>query len=344
MSKIHYFQRYSQRENAVTNNTMLLMSRLYNDSPKRFEDFLNSLISDSDTNCDIGPNFSQQEGNATRSSTPDAAITQSSLKLLIETKLHDNQDKGQLLRHLDGFAHEDCQVLLLINPSEPTPEFNKAVIEAVASHNEACKTSVRYCSTTFKQIISAVGEVLADHDIRMHEILDDYRDYCASENLLSNHETVMRAITSGGSFSDNMEFDIYYDDVSRGFSPHSYIGLYNKKSVRAVGKLSKVVQAQFNKETKEFESVISLSGSKPTEDELDKIKGIMHAAMKNNGWNIYKDHKFFIVEKFHPTNFPKTTKYPIQRTKFFDLSSVLNLENLPECDEVAQLLSQETWG
>lgn len=344
MSKIHYFQRYSQKENAVTNNTMLLLSRLYNDSPKRFEDFLNSLISDSDTSCDIGPIFSQQEGNATRSSTPDAAITQSSLKLLIETKLHDNQYKDQLLRHLDGFTNENCQVLLLINPTEPTPEFEKIVVEAVASHNEACNSSVRYCSTTFKQIISALEDVLAPHDVIMFEILDDYRDYCASENLLSNHETVMRAITSGGSFNDNMEFGIYYDDVSRGFSPHSYIGLYNKKSVRAVGKLSKVVQAQFNKDSKTFESVISISGDEPTKGELDRIEGIMHAAMNNNGWNIYNDHKFFIVEKFHPTHFPKTTKYPIQRTKFFDLSSVLSLNSLPDCNVIAQLLSNESWG
>jgi hypothetical protein len=344
MSKIHYFQRYSQKENAVTNNTMLLLSRLYNDSPKRFEDFLNSLISDSDTNCDIGPNFSQQEGNATRSSTPDAAIIQSSLKLLIETKLHDNQDKGQLLRHLDGFSHEDCQVLLLINPTDPSTEFNKSVIDAVAAHNEACNTSVRYCSTTFKQIISALEDVLAPHDIRMIEILNDYRDYCVSENLLSNHETVMRAITSGGSFSDNMEYGIYYDPISRGYSPHNYIGLYNKKSVRAIGELSKVVQAQFNKETQEFESITSLSGSKPTEDEVNRIKEIMHAAMENNGWNIYKDHKFFIVEKFHPTNFPKTTKYPIQHSKFFDLSNVLSRDGLPDCDEIANLLTKKTWG
>jgi hypothetical protein len=344
MSKIHYFQRYSQRENAVTNNTMLLLSRLYNDSPKRFEDFLNSLISDSDTNCDIGPNFSQQEGNATRSSTPDAAITQSSLKLLIETKLYDNQDKGQLLRHLDGFTNEDCQILLLINPTDPTPEFNKVVIEAVAAHNEACKTSVRYSSTTFKQIISALEDVLAPHDVIIFEILNDYRDYCASENLLSNHEAVMRAITSGGSFPDNMEYGIYYDPISRGYSPHNYIGLYNKKSVRAIGELSKVVQAQFDKESKTFESITSISGGEPTEDELDRIKGIMHAAMNNNGWNIYKDHKFFIVEKFHPTNFPKTTKYPIQRTKFFDLGSVLERDSLPSCEEVAQLLTQKSWG
>ncbi len=32
MSNIHYFPRYSQKENMVTNNTLLLFSQLYNNS------------------------------------------------------------------------------------------------------------------------------------------------------------------------------------------------------------------------------------------------------------------------------------------------------------------------
>ncbi len=40
MSEIHYFQRYSQKENVITNNTLLLFSRLYNHSPQKFNLFL----------------------------------------------------------------------------------------------------------------------------------------------------------------------------------------------------------------------------------------------------------------------------------------------------------------
>jgi len=40
MSTIHYFQRYSQKENMVTNNTMLLFSRLYHHSTNQFNQFL----------------------------------------------------------------------------------------------------------------------------------------------------------------------------------------------------------------------------------------------------------------------------------------------------------------
>ena len=38
--KVHYFQRYSTKENVATANTMLLFSRLYSYSPNKFFDFL----------------------------------------------------------------------------------------------------------------------------------------------------------------------------------------------------------------------------------------------------------------------------------------------------------------
>ncbi|MEY8201258.1 MAG: hypothetical protein RPS47_18630 [Colwellia sp.] len=344
MSKVHYFQRYTQKENVVTNNTLLLFSRLYNNNPLRFETFINSLLSDSDVSCDIGPVFTQQQGNNTGSSIPDGAITQKSIKVLIETKLYNNQDKGQLIRHLAGFKKEDTQVLLLINPSEPTEKFNKSVINAVASHNTEHETSIRYCAVTFKQIIEALGEVLPEYDIEMQEVLEDYQGFCSSEKLLATHENVMRAITAGGSFKDNLLYDVYFDSVSRGYSPHNYLGLYTKKSVRAVGKISKIVRAQYNSDRNEFESITIVKGSPITDEEKARIEGIMNAAMKNNGWNVYRHHNFFMVDKFYETNYKKTTKYPIQKTKFFELKKVLGGNEIPECETLAQLLTEQTWG
>ncbi|MBQ4529583.1 MAG: hypothetical protein IJA36_03070 [Lachnospiraceae bacterium] len=40
--KIHYFQRYHEKENVVTANTMLLLSRLYAYSADKFFRFLKS--------------------------------------------------------------------------------------------------------------------------------------------------------------------------------------------------------------------------------------------------------------------------------------------------------------
>ena len=40
--KIHYFQRYHEKENVATANTMLLLSRLYSYSSDKFFGFLKS--------------------------------------------------------------------------------------------------------------------------------------------------------------------------------------------------------------------------------------------------------------------------------------------------------------
>lgn len=44
MSNLHYFHRYSQKENVVTNNTLLLLSRLYAHNALYFEAFLADLL------------------------------------------------------------------------------------------------------------------------------------------------------------------------------------------------------------------------------------------------------------------------------------------------------------
>ena len=49
MTHIHYFPRYSQKENFCTNNSLLLMYRLYQFNQLRFEKFLKILLTDAAT-------------------------------------------------------------------------------------------------------------------------------------------------------------------------------------------------------------------------------------------------------------------------------------------------------
>jgi hypothetical protein len=48
MSEVHYFPRYSQPENVVTNNTLLLLLRLREYSRYKFENFMEKLCGDED--------------------------------------------------------------------------------------------------------------------------------------------------------------------------------------------------------------------------------------------------------------------------------------------------------
>lgn len=49
----HYFQRYHSKENVDTANAMLLLSRLYLNSPKSFFSFLNNLVEDIDIDVEL---------------------------------------------------------------------------------------------------------------------------------------------------------------------------------------------------------------------------------------------------------------------------------------------------
>lgn len=57
MSAINYFQTYSQRENHVTNNTMLMLRHVYHASPRLLEKVLQALLDEDEV--EIGPRFEQ---------------------------------------------------------------------------------------------------------------------------------------------------------------------------------------------------------------------------------------------------------------------------------------------
>ncbi len=114
MSSIHYFQRYSQPENVATNNTLLLFSRLYQHSSNKFKGFLNELLDDTD--LEAGVIFNQQERGT--GSVPDGSISQTSFKVIIETKMHQHFSVSQLSAHLSSFGNEEYQILLSLSPPQ----------------------------------------------------------------------------------------------------------------------------------------------------------------------------------------------------------------------------------
>ena len=86
MTGISYFPRYTQKENFITNNTLLLMHRLYDDNRRRFQRFLGLLLEE---NADapiseIGLGISQQVG--TRHSVLDGFLHQAAVRIAVETK------------------------------------------------------------------------------------------------------------------------------------------------------------------------------------------------------------------------------------------------------------------
>lgn len=334
MSKIHYFQRYSQKENVATNNTLLLFSRLYNHSLHKFNNFLNGLLELGEESINVGLEFSQQEKN--EESIPDGIFYQESFKVAIETKMGKHFDELQLINHLNTFEKiEGKKVLIGLSPIFMDENLKRKIIKISQETN-----NVIFKNLTFKQIINTFREILEDYEFELHNIIDDYEEYCNQSGLIKETKFKMRIVPCGDSFELNKKHNVYFCPEKRGYSDHRYIGIYKNKSVGAIGKIKNIVVAKLlNSELiiKEKKTILS-------EDQKENIINIINESKEVYGWNISKDHRFFIVEQFYPTDFKKSSKGGIQGARFKNLKEILNVEgNLPKTEKIAELLNKENW-
>lgn len=86
--KIHYFQRYHEKENVATANTMLLFSRLYSYSSDKFFRFLKSEFFSDSFEPEIVFNLQEKSVD----SVPDATITQEGFKIFDLTQIIGTND------------------------------------------------------------------------------------------------------------------------------------------------------------------------------------------------------------------------------------------------------------
>ncbi len=232
MSNVSYFQRFSQRENHVTNNTLLVLRHFYRVSTQKFENVLSDLIEESDE-LSIGPNFSQQE--RLNASIPDAGIHQAPLSIYIETKRGEDVDRDQLLRHLKSIEESRHPHSLSILLTITTRQLGQGIIESISR-----STKVILASTTFKDIVDSLRRNCEKHETELFEILEDYIDFISSENLLPGD--ILTAFPCGVTIMENKKHQVYFQPSYRPSKKDSkYIGLHGNKKISCIGRISTVV-------------------------------------------------------------------------------------------------------
>ena len=338
--QIHYFQRYHSKENVDTSNTMLMLSRLYNYNADKFFSMLNSLILGEDESPEITFDL-QVTGDE---SVPDAVISQKSFKIVVETKLYNQFDKHQLVNHLEQFGTENIKVLLTLDPRPMKQQlFNEMTVELKkynTNNMERLIHPIKHVNLTFEQLVEAMEDIIDDRDTEIISVLDDFKKYCFDEKLIPDGHKWMRAIVAGTTFRDNMDLNLFYDQESRKFSEHGYIGLYKDKSIRAIGKLKKTIIAVEDEGKMTYRAE---SGEAPTPDEICRINEAIHRA-EDYGYNLRTiSHRYFMVEKFYPIDFRKSSKNPIQKSKFFNLADMFGYKTMPDTEKIAADLNGRTW-
>lgn len=337
MLDVHYFQRFSKKEDVVTNNTLLLFSRLQHHNARVFEEVLREVVSNEDVV--VGAQLTEQEDSAGKT-IADGVIRQRSFHIVLETKLFPSFNATQLTGHLSAFdsSTAELEVLLLLAPQEPA-HLSEAR-EVVQAYNRKRNKSVQLAQTTFAQIVDKCRDAIPEHERVMVEMLDDYEDFCDSESLLSKSDDGLLVVGCSQSLPDNLEFRLYYDP-KKSHRPAKYIGFYKDKAVQAIGVLEKVVRVDRTK-TGVFQVI---GGGVLTDDEKERIgKAMDHAHVY--GWDITHGCYFFLAGDVVKTMYRKHTKYPLRNRRYFELREELNLDEkkpLPDLKTVAKMLQDATW-
>lgn len=340
MSVIHYFPRYSHKENMVTNSTLLLFSRLYYNSADKFKIFINLILEDESIELDTTVIFGQQEkGNG---SIPDGVIRQESFKVIIETKLYGQQNIEQVKKHLNAFNNEDKKVFLWINKEAIEREYKDEIIARLNEYYEHTGSKIYFASVTFKQICKCFNDTIFDYDLEMKELIQDYEAFCSETKLIDNSDTKMRTVLTGRTFEQNMENNIYYAPSERGYQNYKYLGLYKDKAIRGIGVVICSVDATYNFKSEKL-TVGKPQLGKITSEQEHTIKKVIVEAKEKMGIDISEGHRFFLVDKYYETEFIKPTKGGLMGTKYFDLADIDGYQKNMTSKEVANLLNGKLW-
>lgn len=283
--------------------------------------------------------FQLQEKND--KSVLDATITQDSFKIAVETKLSDWFYGDQLERHLSSFKNEKQKVLLTLAPEYMETEKRKVFESRLADYNKSQETPIRHVNTTFEELVNRIQEVIDDRDYEIQEVLEDYLNYCYHDGLIpvSDGWKFMRVQLAGTTFDFNVRENLYYDNIERGFRAHRYLGLYKNKSVRAVGEVIAIITGTQNQNGT---LTYQVEQGELTEE---RKKTIERAILDGKKYGYVLDStRFFFVKEFYETDFRKSTPRAPMGTRIFDLTTVLETTEIPDTEQLAQILSQKTWA
>jgi len=330
MSRISFFQRYSQRENHATNNVMLALRYVYENSPRKLQNVLQSLL---DENFQIGLTFSQQRRGS--DSIPDAIIAQTRLGFYFETKTNGALQKNQIERHIDSIKSADAgsngSVLVGLSPKKADPELVRSCKEYAKRHE------IGFVAITFLELLEALGNEFKEYETAGLEILEDFRAYLTGENLLTNAAQQLVVVPCGQSYEENINFRVYYEPSNRpNKAGNGYLGIYKDMSVRWIGTVRTAIEY-------DARNPANTSPGNTSGRDIEKIKEVIGAATYHS-LQTAGPHRYYFFEQLFETDYRKISKGGMQNRRNFDLTERIgpDVEKM-SVEQIAEKLKSETW-
>lgn len=336
MTVLNQFQHYSQGENTVTNNVLLMLSNLCEINPKYYEEFIKGLTEDYDQ-YEVIPTFRQQVGNR-GNGIIDGHIQIRASKIIIETKLHGLEWINKLVKYSKSFDPNEYKLLFHLSSSK----YSESEIEKIEKRLSELKElgKINFHSLTYQDLVDQLKELANNYQYEhyLQRLNEHFESYCIGMRLMPRSNHVLRAMACGQSFDLNVKHRFYFDLASRGYSDFNYLGIYKWKSVRHIGLIENMIEADW-----EDSNGLKVKNSKSpvTNEQKEKLIEAIKESIAG-GWNISKNHRFFLLKDFTKTDFRKTSPGGIFRVRYFNLEKVL--DTIPEnIETIAEELKMKTW-
>lgn len=336
MAVLNQFQHYSQGENTVTNNVLLMLSNLYEINPKYYEEYIKGLTEDSDQ-YEVIPTFRQQVGNR-GNGIIDGHIQIKPSKIIIETKLHGLEWINKLVKYSKSFDPNEYKLLIHLSSTK----YSQTEIEHIENRLSELKDlgKINFQSVTYQDLVDQLKELANNYQFEhyLQRLNEHFESYCLGMGLMPRSNNVLRAMACGQSYDLNVKHQFYFDLASRGYSDFNFLGIYKWKSVRHIGRIENMIQADWD----EVNGLAVRNSKYPvTKEQEQKLIDAIKDSI-NEGWGVAKDHRFFLLSNFTKTDFKKTSPGGIFRVRFFNLENVL--DEVPEdIKMIAERLKTKTW-
>ena len=318
------FQRYTSKENTVTDNTMRLFKLLDE------RNYLNKLLYQlqiSNDNLDKQIYLQVKETD----SVPDAELIQPGYKIIIEFKLNDNFYEEQLINHLNGFNNYkgERKILLTIGSGKLKSEI-KNKVEIICNQRE-----VKLIDTTYDEIIKAL--YLTVEGKELEDIAHDYESYCIDNDLLYFNDNTLIVFPVNNRYDICKKYSLYYCPEERKHKKFGYIGLYKDKSVNNIGKFQK------SPITVNIEDGIIKTISTDNEESIKRIKSAFNE-LKDIDSYLKGNVNFYLLDDMCETKFEKRSSGGLLGSKKFQLDELIG-KSFKEMttDEIANELRGNVW-
>lgn len=335
MAEVGFFPRYRQKENLVTNYTLLVLKQLYNESPKLFQEFITNLIKNDEHNIDVGVSFWQQQGFECDNgkSILDGVIMQDAFTIFIETKLSDWFYSKQLEKHLSNLINMEGKKIFLAL-SNFDGQKSEVFEQFMRDYQDAKDVIIAYFD--FGNFIDILKSIKVD--IKSEQLLtlfDEFEEFLYYQNLLPTWKYRLDVVNCAKTKEFITSNFAYTCPEAKGAYKHlrsRYFGIYENKKVDIIAEIQGVCVVDENNKIE----ISWWDNDKCNDFELmEKTQNLINKIPE------YRPIQVFLLDNFRDNiNFYKDTSGGMYNSKiYFNIYNTIN-----DVDDLVKVIQNKGWS